>query len=278
MNAAIEITSMTKKSIYHFINDNKVFVNLIYILIVVNVLAIILESYKEIRLEYGTLLYVIEVVSVIIFTIEYILRFWTYDQTPGLEGSAIRKRFKFATSKFGIIDLAAIVPFYLPLVMVLDLRVIRILRLLRLIRIFKLGRLSESMKTIGGILKDSKADLAVTVFVAFILLVLSSTMMYYFEADAQPDKFPNIGQALWWSVATLTTVGYGDVYPVTGVGKVLSGVVALIGIGFVALPTSILSSAFVERLRKNRKKKKEEGMTCSCPNCGTTFEPAKSNH
>jgi voltage-gated potassium channel len=98
-------------------------------------------------------------------------------------------------------------------------------------------------------------------------MILSSTLMYYVENEAQPDKFENIGQSLWWSVATLTTVGYGDIYPITGLGKFLSSVIALIGIGFVALPTGIISSAFIARMQKDKENEKE----CLCPKCGTKF-------
>jgi len=139
--------------------------------------------------------------------------------------------------------------------------------LFRLLRIFKLGRLSKSLQTITSVLKESKSELSITLFVAFILMILSSTLMYYVENEAQPDKFENIGQSLWWSVATLTTVGYGDIYPITGLGKVLSSVIALIGIGFVALPTGIISSAFISRMQKEKESRKE----CKCPNCGTEF-------
>ncbi len=104
---------------------------------------------------------------------------------------------------------------------------------------------------------------------AFILLILSSTLMYYIESEVQPDKFGNIGESLWWSVATLTTVGYGDVFPITGVGKILSAIIALIGIGFIALPTGIISSAFIGKIQELKAEK--EYKKCKCPNCGTEF-------
>ncbi|MFT6337939.1 MAG: voltage-gated potassium channel [Saprospiraceae bacterium] len=259
-----------KKRVHKFITSNPEFLKFIYGLIILNVVAIILESYKEIRIQYGDILNIFELISVIVFTLEYILRFWTAEYEKYKKPLLGSEKLQFVISKYGIIDLVAILPFYLPLLFALDLRVLRILRLFRLLRIFKLGRLSKSLKTINSVLKETRGDLAISVFVAFVLLILSSTLMYYFESDVQPDKFKNIGQSLWWAVATLTTVGYGDVYPVTGIGKLLSGVVALIGIGFVALPTSILSSAFVERVQKNRNKKNID--YCECPHCGEEFE------
>jgi voltage-gated potassium channel len=254
-----------KKKIHNLINENPYFLKFIYGLIILNVLSIILESYKELRNDYNQEFYYFELFSVVIFSIEYLLRLWSSD-FDYKNGNYLTKKLKFITSKFGLIDLFSILPFYLPLILPFDLRVLRILRLFRLLRIFKLGRFSKSMKTIGSVLKETRADLAITIFVAFILLILSSTLMYYIENDAQPEKFENIGQAMWWSVATLTTVGYGDVYPITGIGKFLSAVIALIGIGFVALPTGIISSAFISKIQIEKNEKK-----CECPKCGTKF-------
>ncbi|WP_275316908.1 ion transporter [Tenacibaculum bernardetii] len=260
---------MKKKRVYEFLNNNSLFLKFIYALIILNVLSIILNSYKEVRTDYGKFLKYFEYFSVIIFSIEYILRLWTASEKYK-KGTNFYKRIKFSFSTYGIIDLLAILPFYLPLIFPFDLRVLRILRLFRLLRILKLGRLSKSLKTISSVLKETKSELSITLFVAFILLILSSSLMYYFENEVQPEKFENIGQAMWWSVATLTTVGYGDVYPITGVGKFLSAIIALIGIGFVALPTGILSSAFIERVQKNKEKIKKE--ICECPKCGNKYE------
>ena len=257
---------MFKINIYNFIHKNEYFQKFIYSLILLNVFSLILSSYKEIYLSYEMYFDNFETFSVIIFTIEYILRFITAD-LEYQNGSFISRKIKFTFSTNGLIDLFAILPFYLPLIFPFDLRVLRILRLFRLLRIFKLGRLSKSLKTITTVLKDSKSELSITLFVAFILLTLSSTLMYYVENEAQPDKFENIGQSLWWSVATLTTVGYGDIYPITGLGKILSSIIAIIGIGFVALPTGIISSAFINRMQNEKSKKTE----CKCPKCGTEF-------
>ncbi len=235
---------------YNLINS-KTFIKFIYTLIILNVIAIILESYKELRIEYGSYFRIFEIISVIIFTIEYVLRLWTS-----------KKKLKFVFSTFGLIDLIAILPFYLPFLFAFDFRILRILRLFRMLRVFKLGRYSKSLKLISNVLKDTKAELSITIFVAFILLVFSSTLMYYVENDAQPENFASIGHSFWWAIATLTTVGYGDVYPVTGLGKFLSAIIALIGIGFVALPTGIISSAFIERIKENKEVK------CKCPHCG----------
>ncbi|QOW11889.1 ion transporter [Kaistella flava (ex Peng et al. 2021)] len=255
-----------KKKVYEFINEDSWFQKFIYTLIILNVLSLILASYKEIFGMYKVFFELFELFSVIVFSIEYVLRLWTAD-LHFEKGTSFSKRIKFSVSTYGLIDLISILPFYLPLFFPFDLRVLRILRLFRLLRIFKLGRLSKSLQTIMSVLKDSRSELSLTLFVAFILLILSSTLMFYVENDAQPDKFENIGQSLWWSVATLTTVGYGDIYPITPLGKLLSSAIAIIGIGVLALPTGIISSAFINRLEMDKKSEKE----CECPNCGTKF-------
>jgi len=254
-----------KKRVYNFIEYNPVFIKFIYGLIILNVVSLIVGSYKEIREMNTSYLDAFEVFSVIVFTIEYLLRLWTADQDERYKGGSFRKRLSFMYSTFGLIDLIAILPFYLPLIIPFDLRIVRILRITRLIRIFKLGRYSNSLKTINSVLKETRSQLGITLFIAFIMLVLASTLMYYIEGEVQPLKFASIGHSFWWAVATLTTVGYGDVYPVTAMGKLLSGAIALIGVGIVALPTGIISSAFVEKIQKQKK-------TCTCPNCGTEIE------
>lgn len=257
-----------KHKVTQFINHNKYFSKFIYILIISNISALILESYDEINQEYSLFFTYFEYFSVAIFTLEYIIRIWISDKTK--EDKTERLNFAFSTA--GIIDLIAILPFYLPFIFPFDLRVIRILRLFRLLRIFKLGRYSKSLKTIRFILKETKAELSTTVFVTFVLMILSSTLMYYIEHDDQPEQFASIGDSFWWAIATLTTVGYGDVYPVTALGKLLSGIIALIGIGFVALPTGIISSAFIEKIQKDKQKIKKEKTHCQCPKCGNQFQ------
>ncbi|GLB47938.1 ion transporter [Neptunitalea lumnitzerae] len=254
-----------KYKVYCLLNNNKSFVIFIYSLIIANVLALILASYDAIYIEFKNGFKTFEIFSIIVFTIEYLLRLWSSNVV--LESSDLVKenRFSFFFSTLGIIDLVSILPFYLPFIFPFDFRIVRILRLFRLLRIFKLGRYSKALKTISQVLKDTKSELLITVFIAFVLLIFSSTFMYYVEHDVQPSNFASIGHSLWWAVATLTTVGYGDVYPITPIGKLLSAIIALIGIGFVALPTGILSSAFIERLQNNKTIKVDQ---CGCPHCG----------
>jgi voltage-gated potassium channel len=257
-------------------------------LVLLNVLAIILESFASLKAEYKQPFYVFEVFSVIVFTIEYLMRLWTAPlKHPQLRG--IAPYFKFSFSFLAIIDLLAILPFYLPIFMVVDLRLLRMLRIIRLLRILKLNRYSRSLSILGRVLVEKKADLLATIFIALILIIIASTLMYNLEHELQPDAFPNIVETLWWAVATLTTVGYGDVYPITGWGRLLSGAIALLGIGIVALPTGILSSGYLEELQATRRQEAEAlaekrgessdnaaenalplvagNLTCVCPHC-----------
>lgn len=242
---------------------DKFFEYFISCLIIINMIAIVLESYDEIHKIYGFYFYALELFSIIIFSLEYIVRIWIANiLNPNLKPS--KARYKYVTSFMGIVDLISIVPFFLPFLIKIDLRILRTLRLFRLLRLLKLKRYFKSLSIIKNVVLKTKNEILVTIFLVFILLILASTLMYNIEKNAQPEAFKNIGQAMWWAVATLTTVGYGDIYPVTGIGKILSAFIALLGIGIVALPTGIISSAYIEEVRKLRLKNEE----FNCPHCG----------
>lgn len=239
-------------------------------LIIINVIALFLESYENINADYKTLFWYIEIFSIIVFSIEYLIRIWTADlEYPDVK--PYKARLKYIFSFMGLIDLVSVVPFYLPYFIKIDLRVVRVLRLFRLLRLLKLNRHSNSLQLIISVFKRTKSDILITVFIVSLLLILSATLMYNIENEAQPEAFANIGEALWWAVATLTTVGYGDIYPITGIGKILSGVIALLGIGIVALPTGIISSAYIEEIQHNRKKTKKNSIKI-CPHCGKNIK------
>ena len=224
-------------------------------LICTNVLAIILESLPSLS-SLGVFFKWFEIISVIIFSIEYLLRVWscTVDKRYGKLGPVLG-RLRFIVSFMGLVDLFAILPFYLPFVIPIDLRMIRLLRIVRMFRVFKAGRYSDALQSLGRVLKAKRAELAMTLTVTAILLVISGSLMYYVENAAQPAAFRSIPHALWWSVATLTTVGYGDVYPVTAAGKILAAVIAILGVGLFALPAGILGSGFVEDFRRQKQGK-----------------------
>ncbi len=178
----------------------------------------------------------------------------------------MRGRLRFAGRPLPVVDLLAILPFYVPLLPGLDLRVLRAIRLMRLMRLFKVARYSESLQLIGAVLYRKRHELAMTAFSVIVLLVVAASLVYEVERDAQGDKFGSIPAAMWWGVTTLTTVGYGDVYPVTPAGKVLGAIIAILGIGVFALPTAILGAGFIEELQRRKAKGKV------CPHCGRQIE------
>ena len=237
-------------------------------LIIISILLIILESFKEFQEALKEFIYTIETVVVIFFTIEYIIRLITSRYL--YPEKKLFAPFLFIFSFLGIIDLLSILPFYLPMFVETNLIFLRVLRLFRLMRIFKLLRYSESVMTLGKAVSRIKTELISTLFITLIVLLFSANVMYIVENKAQPDAFSNMGEALWWAVATLTTVGYGDIYPITSLGKVISGVMALIGIGIVAIPTGLLSSAFVAEIEERKRKKNKEKK--KCPHCNKGIE------
>lgn len=229
-------------------------------LISLNVVAIVIESVEPIRQAYSTLFDSFELFSVIFFSIEYILRLWTANEDKEFQKPIIGN-IRYALTPLAIIDLLAVLPFYLPL-MGIDLRFLRIIRLFRLFRLFKIARYIKALTLINQVVKEKREELLITIVFTLFMLLISSTLMYYVENEAQPDNFSSIPETMWWSIATLTTVGYGDVYPITGLGKVLGGLIAILGIGLFALPTGILASGFSEQLAKGK-----NGKT-NCPHCG----------
>ncbi len=231
-----------------------------------NILAVILGTVKNIETTLHRFFEIFELISIIIFTVEYILRIWTCVESEKYK-NAISGRIKYTFSFMALIDLVAILPFYLPFIHGIDLRFVRVLRLLRIFRLFKLGRYSKALMTIQEVLKNKKEELTISLVLVAILLVFSSSLMYYTENQVQPEAFSSIPATFWWAVATLTTVGYGDIYPITTLGKILGGFIALLGIGMFALPAGILGSGFVERIQKNKKSEK-----IKCPECGNTIK------
>jgi voltage-gated potassium channel len=270
----LPIYNTIKKRVYEIIEKGKhgdkasrLFDIFIVALIMMNVIAIILESVAEINRHFYWLFKSFEIFSIIVFSIEYILRIWTSKLKTG-SNNAVVAFFKYIISPMAIIDLLAVLPFYLPFLIPLDLRFLRILRVTRLLRIFKIQRYTKSLNLIGKVLKSKKEELFITVFVTIILIIFASTLMYYIENDVQPNAFPNILATFWWAVATLTTIGYGDVYPVTDLGRLLSGIIAVLGIGLVALPTGLISSGFIEEISKKKRQSKQIGEIIFCPHCG----------
>ena len=207
-------------------------------LIVLSIIVVMLETVEQFK-PYQKTFDLLELICVAIFTVEY-LCFWML--------SSNKARYPFSFMQ--IVDLLAILPFYLS--MGIDLRGMRAIRLLRIFRVLKIGRYNRSVQLIGLAAKRVAPELIVIFFGMFIFLLMVSSAMYYTEHAAQPEKFSSIPATLWWAVVTLTTVGYGDVYPITGLGQLLAGILMLLGIGLVAVPTAIMTAALNDVYRESR--------------------------
>lgn len=220
-------------------------------LIILNVAAVILESIQALLSQYFELFLIFEIFSIAIFTIEYILRLWVCTENPEYQ-RPIQGRIRYALTPFAIIDLLAILPFFLPFLIPVDLRFMRVLRVMRIFRALKLIRYSDAFSLLSRALKREKYVIAVIVLILTVLFLFASTLMYYAEYEAQPEVFASIPHAMWWAVVTLTTVGYGDIYPITVQGKVLGSIIAVIGIGLFALPAGVFAAGFIEEVKSTK--------------------------
>ncbi len=218
-------------------------------LIALNVLTVILESVAWIEQDYGFIFSMVDIVSVSIFSVEYILRVWSSIENP-LYANKRFPRLAYMLSPLAVIDLIAILPFFISFYVSFDLRFLRVLRLLR---VLKLSRYSSAMSMILDVFRDERRVLFAAFYILMVLLVLAASGAYLVEHRVQPDKFGSIPQAMWWAMATLTTVGYGDVTPITAVGQVFGSIIAIIGIIMAALPAGILASSLADQLRSRRK-------------------------
>ncbi len=218
-------------------------------LIVANVAAVVIETVESISVPFEQAFLIFELVSVALFTIEYFLRLWVCtEHLPLKPFGPVGARLRFMVGPFSLIDLAAILPFYIALVFpAVDLRILRIFRLLRLL---KLARYSPALASLGRVLKDERRALGAALLIMLALLVVSGTVMYHIEREVQPEKFGSIPQAMWWGMATLTTVGYGDVVPITDLGRSVGMVVMIFGLAMFALPIAIIASGFASEINR----------------------------
>lgn len=225
----------TVKSIVEY-NDNKLsksFAVFIQVLIVLSVITFSIETLPNLKPQTKVILNSIEIFCVIVFTLEYLARIYVADNKP-----------KFIFSFFGLIDFFAILPFYLSFGV--DLRSLRVLRMFRLFRLLKLVRYNKAMRHFTKAMILAKEQIILFMGVTLVLIYFAAIGIYYFENEAQPEHFSSIFDSLWWSIVTLTTVGYGDVYPITVGGRVFTFIILLIGLGIVAIPTGIISSSLTK--------------------------------
>jgi voltage-gated potassium channel len=217
----------------------------IVIVIFTNIICMFLETFDELA-DYGGVLRVLESTTIVIFCAEYVLRIWTAEYLYP-QYSRGRARFRFLYSYDGVIDLLTILPFFF----LSGFVVFRMLRVVRIFHLFRLNAKYDSFNVITSVLYEKRNQIASSVFIILVLMLASSLCMYSAEHEAQPEQFANAFSGVWWAMSTLLTVGYGDIYPITIVGKCMAIVIAFLGVGVVAIPTGIISAGFVEMYQKD---------------------------
>ena len=243
-----------RRYIYHILEKSNSsplarLVNLLLMLLIMsNVVAVILASDRAIYLELQVFFDYFEVVSIIVFSIEYLLRAWISVEDARYH-SPVRGRLKYLMSPMALVDLVAVLPFYLGIFFNIDTR---LLRVLRLFRIFKLSRHFSAMSVLLTVIKTELPTLVSAIFIMLVLVVLASAGMFLVERNVQPETFGTIPRAMWWATITLTTVGYGDVIPVTAAGKALGIFITILGVGMAALPAGIIASGFNREVHRRR--------------------------
>lgn len=220
--------------------------------IILNLTVSIMLTYENIRARHQELLLIIERVTVVIFCIDYLLRIWTakYQHPEVSQGKAIRK---YMCSFTGIVDLLSFFPYFLPVFFPAGAVAFRMLRVMRVFRLFRINAYYDSFKLITDVLSGKKQQLFSSVFTILILMLASSLCMYSLEHEAQPEVFRNAFSGIWWAASTLLTVGYGDIYPITALGKLFGIFITFLGVGMVAIPTGIISAGFVDQYSRIKK-------------------------
>lgn len=254
---------MLRTHLYHLLERDvsksiasKIINGALIALILCNVTAVIFESNKDIGAKYHDAFFYFEILSVTIFTLEYFLRLWVCIDSKESEGlTPLSARVKYAVKPITIIDFLAVAPFYLSLIIPIDLRYLRLMRLLRLL---KLTHYFKSLSIFLSVLAKEIGSLASAIFTMVVLVIISAGLMFSLEHKEQPEAFGSILDAMWWAVVTMTTVGYGDVVPITFGGKIIAIVIMLLGVGVVALPAAMLAGRFGEELQLRREQLKAQ--------------------
>ncbi len=251
-------------------NWDKIINVFIIVLIILNVFAVMIETVPRFNDESHERKFFryFDLISVIIFTIEYVLRVWSSNHEEKYK-QPIRGRLKYMLSPGALIDLLAILPFYLHTIIGFDLRVLRMLRLMRFFRLFRLTAYMKSAHMIVNIFRTRINELMLSLVLVIFLIIFSSCIIFFVEHNHPVNKenFTSIPATIWWSVVTLTTTGYGDMYPMTTLGRIMTGIIMLTGVAFFALPAGIITAGFLEEFRKNKKRK-----PIKCPHCGKEIE------
>ncbi|MGN0710138.1 MAG: ion transporter [Anaerovoracaceae bacterium] len=245
------------------------------VLIGVNVGLLIISTFDSAQ-KYMTEIRAIEYFSTFLFTIEYILRIWTSDLLYP-RNRKTESAVDFIFSPFGIIDLLAILPYYIPAVFPTGFVAMRSLRAVRILRLFRVNRHYDSLMIIARVVRKKKGQLVSSLFIILVMMIAASLMMFQTEHEAQPEVFDNILTSMWFVVANVSTTGYGDVYPITALGKILSMLMTFLGIGLVAIPTGIISAGFVEQMAEAKRMEEHERRKVQeekqyCPYCGKKLD------
>src|SRR5688500_4339730 len=247
---------------------DKIINGFIIFLIISNVIAVMLETVPSLHDTYEEqqFFYYFDLISVIIFTVEYVLRVWSSNHEEKYSHS-IWGRLKYMVSPGALIDLLAILPFYMQRIVGFDLRILRILRLLRFFRLFRLTAYMKATKLVVNVFRSKVNELLLSLVLVVFLIIIASCLVYFAEHNAQPDKFSSIPATMWWAMVSLTTVGYGDMIPITSLGKIFASGILLAGVALLALPAGIITSGFLEEMRKLRNPVEQK-----CPHCGKLIE------
>ena len=263
----------TKKTVHYLLHPeigatkwDKIINGFIITLIILNVIVVILETVQSIHDKYLVFFHYFDLISVMIFTVEYLMRLWSSNHDPRYKHS-IYGRLRYMMSIDGLIDLLAILPFYIHVVVGLDLRILRILRLLRFLRLFRLTAYMKSAKMIRNVFLKRKSELKLSVVLIFFLIIIASCMMYFAEHTTQPKVFSSIPATLWWAIVTLTSVGYGDMVPITLIGKIMTAIIMLCGVAIFALPAGIITAGFLEEIQRIK-----SNTIHKCPHCGKSID------
>lgn len=221
--------------------------------IIINLVVSIMLTFTELTQKYGTLLQIAEAFTVTFFGIDYVLRIWTarYLYPEIKESHAVRE---YALSFTGIVDLLSFLPYYLPVFFPSGTVAFRMIRIIRIFRLFRINAYYDSLSVITAVIKGKSQQLISSVFIISILMIASSLCMYSIEHEAQPEVFTNAFSGIWWAASTLLTVGYGDIYPITTMGKLFGIFIAFLGVGMVAIPTGIISAGFVDQYTTFKKR------------------------
>jgi voltage-gated potassium channel len=235
------------------------------LIILLNVVAAVFETDAGIFRLYGRIFDAFAILSVIVFTVEYVMRIWCCTENPKFH-EPVTGRLRYAATPVALIDLFVILPFLLLPFIALSPGVFAFVRFFRIFWILKIVHYSRALKTFSRVFAAKKGEIFAAFFIMLLILVLGSALIYFAEHEAQPTKFSSVLASMWWGIETMATIGYGDMVPITPLGKMIAGVIALVGIGLFALPAGIFASGFIEELDKAKAEKSASQQFC--PHCG----------